>query len=487
MSRQRALRLLLLALAGLATILLVRTARFTSKQVAVEPALPLALDRQALAERLAAALRIETVSHQEQSQISGEAFLAFHRYLGEQYPLVHRRLRREVVNGYSLLYTWEGSEPGRKPIILLSHLDVVPVEPGTEAQWSYPPFAGRIAEGFIWGRGALDDKFGVLGILEAVEALLGSGFQPRTTVYLAFGHDEELGGERGAQEIVNLLQSRAVAAEYVLDEGGALLRGLLPGLAMPVGAIGIAEKGSVSIELSARTEGGHSSAPPPRTAVGLVSSAVHEVERHPLPAELRGATRQLIEHIGPELPLLYRVVCANLWLFGGVLERLLANTPATNATLRTTTAATIIAGGVKENVLPASARAVINFRILPGDSVAGVLEHVRRAVGNPQVSVQALSAGREASAESPTDTAAFGVLRRTIREVYPEALVAPYLTLGATDARRYVALTQNIYRFTPIVGEPSDLARIHGTNERIALEHYEGAVQFFARLIQNSG
>ncbi|HVO27323.1 MAG TPA: M20 family peptidase [Candidatus Margulisiibacteriota bacterium] len=475
-----------LALVALLAVLIVRTLQFSSQQIQVPPAAPIALDGQALAMRLAQGLQFQTVSHQDPAQLDREQFLALHRYLAAQFPLVHSRLRHETVNDYSLLYTWEGTEPGRKPVVLLAHLDVVPVEPGTEGHWDYPPFAGRIAEGYVWGRGAIDDKGSVFAVLEAVETLLRAGFQPRVPVLLAFGHDEEIGGERGAQQIVALLQARGVQPEFVLDEGGVIIQGMVPGLSGPVAAIGIAEKGGASIELLVRAAGGHSSAPPPHTAVGIVSAAVERIEDDQMPVELRGATRRFFESVGPEMSFPLRLVFANLWLFGGVVKHQLTSTPATNATVRTTTAATMIDGGIKENVLPTTARAVINFRIRPGDTVDSVAEHVRRVVNDSQVEIRVLPGAREPTAEAPVDTPSFAVLTRTIREVFPDTVVAPYLTVGGTDARSYAALTKAIYRFTPIKADATDLVRVHGTNERLSVDNFAHAVQFFVQLLKNS-
>lgn len=483
---KKALGIIALGLAGLLAILVIRTLGFASKQVSVQPAVPVSLAADALATRLAQALRFQTVSHQDSADTDREAFLGLQRYFMETFPLVHSRLKREVVNDYTLLYTWEGREPQRKPVLLLSHIDVVPVEPGTEAKWTYPAFEGQIADGFIWGRGTLDDKFGVVGIFEAVEKLLQDGFQPRTTVILAFGHDEEVGGEHGAQKVVELLLSRGVQAEYVLDEGGAVIQGLVPGIGVPVAAVGIAEKGSVSVELVVNAAGGHSSSPPPQTAVGILSAAVHNVETQQMPVGLRGATLHMIEAVGPEMPFGYRLALANLWLLGGVLQQQMLKSPATNASLRTTTAATMINGGVKENVLPSSARAVINFRILPGDSVQSVVEHVRTVVNDPRVEVRLMDGSREPTTEAPIDSPGFVTIARTVREVFPDTIVAPYLTIGGTDSRYYAPLTQNIYRFTPIIADASDLTRIHGINERLSVENYQRAVQFFIQLVKNS-
>ena len=212
----------------------------------------------------------------------GKEFLALHEYLKETFPKVHSGLTKETINDYSLLYTWKGSDETLKPILLMAHLDVVPVEPASEADWQHPPFEGQIQDGYIWGRGALDDKAGVMGLLEAVETLLAEGFRPKRTIYLAFGHDEELGGPNGAAKIAELLLSRKVELDYVLDEGLIIANGILP-VSKPVALIGIAEKGFVSLELSVETEGGHSSMPPPNTAIGILSEAVNKLEEGQMP------------------------------------------------------------------------------------------------------------------------------------------------------------------------------------------------------------
>jgi carboxypeptidase PM20D1 len=479
--------LLALVPALLVAFLLIRAARFPSRQITAGAADPIQLDEEALAERLAQALRFRTVSYQDWESFEGEPFLALHEYLESSFPRVHGSLTREVVADYSLFYTWRGREEGAKPYLLMSHLDVVPVEPGTEGNWTWPPFEGRIAEGFVWGRGAMDVKCGVLGILEAVEMLLEQGFQPRRTVYLAFGHDEEVGGSMGAAKIAGLLRSRGVELEYVLDEGGGVGQGLLASIPVPVAMVGIGEKGNLSLEFSVEGMEGHSAIPPKHTAIGLLSTAVHRLERRPLPASLVGPTRQTFAYTGPELPFLLKLVMANLWLFGPLVKRQMARSPTQNAIIRTTTAPTIFEAGVKENVLPSKARVVVNFRILPGDSVASVTEHVRRAIGDPRIKVEPLSTmKKEPSPVSPTDSAGFERLQRTIAQFFPGAVVAPYLVIGGTDARHYAGISEGVYRFSPLELEPADLGRIHGTDERISVTDYARSVRFFVQFIRDS-
>ena len=467
-------------------VVLVRAALFTSKQPSVEPAQPIRMDANQASERLAGAIRIPTVSYQDQSRINHQTFLAFHDYLEQSFPRVHETLRREVVGGYSLLYTWKGTKEELKPILLLAHMDVVPVEPVTKTDWTYPPFEGRIADGYVWGRGAMDMKVAVSGILEAVEALLAEGFVPRRTIYLAFGHDEEIEGEAGAVPMAALLKSRNVEPEYILDEGLIITDRIVPSTSVPVALVGIAERGYLSLELSSRCETGHSYAPPPQTCIGIISAAISNLEQHPLGASVDGPIKLMFDYVGPEMSLPNRMVFANLWLFRGLVQKRLASAPATNAAIRTTGAATVIQGGIKENVLPASATAVVNFRIRPGDSVEHVAEHVRQVIADPRVTIIALPFSREPSAVSNVDSASFRLLLSTIRQVFPETVAAPSLVTAATDSRHYPSLTNNIYRFLPLRMGVGDLGRIHGTNERVSIENYAEIIQFYAQLIRNS-
>lgn len=481
---RRLLAVLAAGIAVLAAVLVVRTLGVRSKQVAVAPVAPLAIDAAAAAERLAGALRLRTVSHQDPADFDGGQFRALHDYLARQFPRVHQTLRREAVNDYSLLYTWPGGGDGR-PALLLAHLDVVPVDPSSEASWVHPPFAGAIADGYVWGRGAVDDKGSALAILEAIEHLLAAGYQPPRTVMLAFGHDEELLGEQGAQAMAALLKARGVSPEFVLDEGGSILEGLFPGVASPVASVGMAEKGYVSVELTVDGSGGHSSIPPRRTAVGQLSAAIDRLEEQRMPANIDAAMRRSFEYIGPEMIPPMRLVFANLWLFRPLVEWQMAQAPRTDAILRTTTAPTMFHAGVKENQLPTSARAVVNFRILPGDTIDDVLAHVGRVVADPQVQVRVLGRADDPSPVSDVDAPAFAYLNRTIRSVNPDAVVAPFLVLGATDARFYSGLTPNVYRFLPMRTRPDDVPRFHGLNERIGIDNYVGMIRFYAELLGN--
>lgn len=476
---------LLTALVVLLAIILVRTARSGEAQGEVPAAAAFTAPAGA-AERLAEAIRIPTISHEDSARFDAAAFDAMHQLLRARFPRVHARLRREVVAGYTLLYTWPGTDPSLPPVLLMGHMDVVPVEPGTEARWTRPPFAGAVEGGWVWGRGAVDDKSSVLGTLEAVEMLLAEGFAPRRTVLLAYGHDEETGGH-GARQTAALLRGRGVRPWMVVDEGGVIGQGLMPGVDRPTALIGIAEKGFVSVELTARAEGGHSSMPPRNGSIGRLSAAIHRLESSPMPARLDGAALQLFDRVGPEMPFAQRAVFANLWLTRPLVIRTLSAAPSSDAMVRTTTAPTIFQAGTKENVLPSRARAVVNFRILPGDSVRGVVAHVRRVVDDTGVHVRAMEGfSSEPSSVSRTDGEAYRVLERSIRQAAPDAVVAPYLVLGGTDARHYHALSDAVFRFLPVRMTPDDLDRIHGTDERISVRDYESAIQFYRQLLLNA-
>jgi len=473
-------------LAVLAGIVLVRAAPFTSRQLQVEPGQVIAFDRDAVARRLAEAIRFPTVSFQDPTEPSVGQFDRLHAFFARSFPRLHQQLSKETVNAHSLLYMWKGKDARLKPMLLMGHMDVVPVESATEKHWTRPPFSGEIAEGYIWGRGTMDDKVSVLGILEAVEHLLSVDFQPQRTIYLAFGHDEEIGGHNGAGKIGELLRGRGVELEFVLDEGMNIVDGVIPGIAAPAALIGIAEKGYLSLDLSVEAAGGHSSIPPAETAIGIVSRALQRLETTPFPARLSAPTRRMLEYLGPEMAWAKRLALANIWLFDPLVRKQLAASPLTNAAIRTTLVPTLFHAGVKENLLPTQARAVVNLRILPGDTIAGATEHVRATIDDARVKITPLPVRMEPSEVSDIEAASFQLINQTIRQIIPKALVAPALLVAATDSRHYSALTKNIYRFLPITLRPEDAGRFHGINERILLEDYARCVRFYAQLIRNS-
>jgi carboxypeptidase PM20D1 len=476
-----------LALTALAAVVLIRT--LTVRDRARPPSIPTPesedespeIDVRSAAERLAGAVRIPTTAED-----GGSAFQALHTYLREAFPRVHETLNVETIARHSLLHTWRGTDPTAPPILLLGHLDVVPADPETVNDWTHPPFSGRITATHIWGRGTLDDKQSVLGLLEAVEALLKAGFRPRRTLVLAFGHDEETGGQ-GAQVLAAHLREAGMHFAFALDEGMAVTEGMLAGIDVPAALVGTAEKRSFNIRLVVDGQGGHTSMPPTHTAIGRLSTAIHRLERHPRPLRWTPPVRQMFTALAPAMTWGYRIAFANLWLVGGLIKRTLASTPRTRAIVQTTTAASIIHAGVKANVLPARAEAVINCRILPGETAQQMVDHVRTVIDDPAVRVEPLDRVQDAaSAVADVTGPSYRTLAGTIRQIFPDAVVAPALVTGATDSRHYESLCDAVYRFSPMRVTPDDLARIHGVDERIEIAAYARAIRFYARLILNS-
>jgi len=480
------LLIMVLGILILMSVVLIRATSFKSKQVRVEPVSDFPLNTEQIADHLSKAIQFETISYQEPAKLEKKEFIGLQNYIEKTFPKVHTTLSKKVIGDYSLLYTWEGNAIDLKPILLMGHLDVVPVKSETVDNWTHPPFSGSIADGYIWGRGAIDDKVSVFSILEAVEILLEQGFQTHRTIYLAFGHDEEVGGSNGAREIAALLQSREVKLEYVLDEGGMITEGIIPGIYDPIALVGIAEKGYVSIELSVEAKGGHSSMPPKQTAIGILSTAINKLEKNQFPAKVTEPIRKMLEYLGPEQSFSNKAIFANLWLFSGLVKRKFSSLPVTNALIRTTTAPTMIEGSDKENILPTEASAVVNFRIIPGESIDEVINHVRNTIDDPRITLKPLNLQIEPSVISDVKSTIFRLIQRTIHEIFPDVLVTPWLVVGATDSRYYAELTNNIYRFIPIRIGPEDASRFHGLNERISISDYENCVRFFTQLIRNS-
>jgi carboxypeptidase PM20D1 len=336
--------------------IVVRTILFERSYGAVEQIAGVPVDDQRVAEHLAAAVRCQTVPLDEKGTPDPEAFRQLHQMLAETYPLVHQKLKREEIavpeqpNGYSLLYTWQGSRPDLDPVMLMAHQDVVSADP---AGWTHPPFEGKIIDGFIWGRGTLDIKNQLIGIMEAAEALLQQGYRPERTILFGLGHDEETGGVNGCKVMGQLLKERGVHLAGIVDEGGGIMAGLAAGVRGEVALVGVSEKGYLTVEFTVNSQPGHSSTPPPHTSIGILARGLARLEAHPMPTHLR-SIRPLYHGIGKAAPLTIQIAFANIWLFGPLLRHWLVPLAEMNASIRTTTALTIINGGVEDNTIPAS-------------------------------------------------------------------------------------------------------------------------------------
>jgi carboxypeptidase PM20D1 len=476
---------LALSLVLLISVILYRTFTFPSRQIRSVPAEHPFRVREEAARNLAEAIRYQTISYDDPERMDTTEFARFHRFIQETYPRVHQQLERETVNEYSLLYRWPGTNADTaNPVLLAAHMDVVPVEEASLAQWTREPFGGTIADGYIWGRGTLDDKVSMIGILEAVEKLLAEGFTPSRDVYLAFGHDEEIGGTAGAASIASRLRSRNIRLEVALDEGGPITQGIVPSMEGPVALIGTAEKGFMAIELTVSEDGGHSSMPRDESAVTILTRALVALQDNPFPARISGPVQDFARFIGPEFPFVQRMAFANLWLFRGMIIRQYQKTPSGAATVRTTMAPTILRSGVKENLIPTVARATINFRILPGETSAGVISHVKSIINDERIQLSVSEFLSEPSPVSSTHSAAFRAVQETIAELFPETLITPFLMVGATDGRYYAPIAENVYRFLPLRLNPEDLERIHGIDERIAVSNFEECIRYYFEIIR---
>ena len=479
-------KFLFIGLLMLVIALVINTHFYVPKEQNIPQPISIEINTDTVKNRLAEVLRFKTISNQDRSLFDATAFQQMHDFLESSFPLLFSSLEKERVNQHSLLFTWKGKNPSLKPILFLAHQDVVPVPDENLPSWTHPPFDGVIDEDYIWGRGALDDKSSLTGILEAVTFLLKEGFQPERTIYLGFGHDEEIFGTQGAAKIAELLTQRGVKLEFVLDEGGVIADGITPGIEPAVAMVGIAEKGFLSLKLSVIVQGGHSSMPPKHTAVGIISQAIVNLEANPFPAN-SSHSMIFFDTVGPHMSYSKRLIFANYWLFKPLMESQFEKNKVTNSMIRTTTAATMFDSGIKDNVLPVSAEAVVNFRILPGETVESVKQYVTQVINNPAIKVT--GNGLNPSGISNTNSASFKLLTETIHQANGSGrplIVAPYLVMGGTDSRNFEGLTNNIYRFLFNYANPDDVKRIHSIDERISIENYVKVIRFYYQLMKNS-
>jgi carboxypeptidase PM20D1 len=426
-------------------------------------------ESQAVAERLAGAIRFETVSYENPDDFRPEPFDALEAYLSRAYPRVFSTLRLEKPGGYTLLLKWPGSDPALEPALFMAHTDVVPVSEAAAEAWTRPPFSGLIEDGYVWGRGAIDVKTGVILWLEAVEALLAEGVEPRRTIYLSFGHDEEVGGKEGARRVAQHLAEQGVRLAFLFDEGGSIYEDypLLPDRI--VANVVTAEKAYYTVVLRARGVSGHSSMPPPHTAIGKLARAITRIEDNPMPARLSLPVREMLQVVAPELPFGQRFAMQNLWLMGGLVKRSFLQSDLNAAMVRTTFAATLIEGGVKENVIPELAKATVNVRILPGDRPEDVIAHLTRVIDDPEIEISGEEWG-EAAPPASMQGPAFQLAAAAVHAELPEAVVLPGLVPGATDTRHFVGVADEILRFVPQQLGLELVSGAHGRDERIKVE-----------------
>lgn len=459
-------------------------------------------------QRLSGGIKIATVSTGSLGTFNYVPFDQFKEYLRKSYPLVYQNTENSEVNKYGLIFRFKGTDPDLLPILFLSHIDVVP--PGdTDVKnkeenvfhpddkplpavsqvaddWDYSPFSGAVTNGRIYGRGAIDMKGMLFSLMEAINNLIKNQQIPRRDIYLAFGHDEEVGGQKGALQIAEYFKKKGLSFDAVYDEGGLIMqKGSVAGIDSDVAVIGCAEKGFLSARIKVKGLGGHSSMPPMESAIGKAAIIMQRLEDHQMKPEITPLIKNFFDNIGGAMPFTSRLAIANQWLLKPLLLSQLTKNHTTNALVRTTTALTMMKGSDGTNVLAPEVEFVVNFRILPGNTVKDVKNHIAKATEGFNVDIEEIDNTREASAVSPTNTRSFRLIQAGVKEIYPEAVVTPYLTMAGTDAAKYEIVSKNVYRFMPVKINNAEKQSIHSTNEYLSIENYMKMIHYFEYLMKN--
>lgn len=470
---------ILAVLAAFIAVVAVRTTRFRPKPQPAVTKEEIAFDQDAAVDSLAQLVRCKTVSYNDHSLEDEGEFQKLISLLSTLYPNVFDTCTFQQLPDRALLLRWPGKQAG-DPAVMMAHYDVVPVN---EEKWDKPPFAGIIEDGILWGRGTLDTKVTFNGILSAANSLIGQGFQPEKDIYFAFSGGEEINGQ-GAPNIVAYFTEHGIHPAIVVDEGGAVVENVFPGVKQPCGLIGIAEKGMLNAQYRTLSAGGHASAPKPHTPVGVLAAACKRVEDHPFKAHIDGPAAQMFDTLGRYSTPLYRVIFANMWCFGWIIDLLGKKSGGEiNALVRTTVAFTQMEGSSARNVIPPEAKMVSNIRLNPADSVASALAYLEKTVNDPAVEITSLESF-EPSPVSETGCDAWEKVAAAVANTWPGCIVSPYLMVQCSDSRHYRDLSNHVYRFSAMDLTAEERSTIHGNNERIRLETAAKAVEFYIRLMR---
>ena len=459
-------------------VVLIRTALFKPKpqpQVSQEP---IEFDREAAINALAELLKCKTISYDDHSLEDAVEFDKIFAIMHDLYPRVFDVCSVRELPDRAILFRWPGKSD-QHPSVMMSHFDVVPVD---EEKWEKPPFAGIIEDGVLWGRGALDTKATLNGVLSAANYLIGKGFKPENDIYFAFSGGEEVNG-KGAPNIVDHLINHHVQPALVVDEGGAVVENVFPGVKQACGLIGIAEKGMINAQYRTLSAGGHASAPKPHTPVGILAAACKKVEDHPFKMHITKPVREMFDTLGRHSTFLYRMIFANLWCFGWVLDLLGKSSGGEmNALLRTTVAFTQMEGSSARNVIPPEATMVSNMRLNPADTVDSALLYLKHTVNDKNVEITALESN-EPSRISETNCPAWDKVASAVAGTWQGCIVSPYLMVQCSDSRHWGRISDKVFRFSAMDLTAAERATIHGNNERIRLETVHKAVEFYIRLM----
>lgn len=465
---------------GFIGILFIRTINFKPLPVEKRNIDSIDFDSDKAIENLQKLVKCKTVSYFDHSLEDDKEFKKLVTMLPKLYPNVCKKLELTKFDGRALLFHWKGKKKGN-PAVFMAHYDVVPVE---EENWTKPAFDGLIEDNVMWGRGTLDTKVTFNGVLSAGEYLLSKKFTPEYDVYFAFSGGEEVNGP-GAENIVNYFKENNITPSFVLDEGGAVVTDVFPGLKQPCGLVGIAEKGYINMTMSVKSSGGHASAPKPHTPVGVLAKAVSDIESHPFPIHFTDPVLKMFDGLGRRSTFLYRMIFANLWCFGWVLDLICKKSGGQlNALVRTTCAFTQCVGSNAANVIPPSASMTANMRLNPADSVDGAINYIKSIINNDDIEIT-LSDPSEPSRISVTDCDGFKWITNAIEDTWKGCVTAPYLMVQCSDSRNYGIISDRVYRFSATDLTKQEMDSIHGNDEHIRLETINRAVEFFIRVMRN--
>ncbi len=473
----------ILALLGtLLAILLIRAVLFKPIPASVTQTPKESLNEEEIIEHFQELLRHKTVSNIDKAKMDMDAFRSFQQSLVRLYPQIHQACTWEYLGDTGILYHWRG-EKNDDPVVLMSHYDVVPAE---ASAWEVPPFEGKVIDDVVWGRGTLDTKCTLLSVMESAEHLIREGFVPSQDIYFSFSGDEEVSGE-SAPAIVQHLKEKGVQPQMVLDEGGVLIKdGIFPGVNKPTAVIGVGEKGYIDLEVQFESQGGHASAPPRHGITGAMGRLMSDLEEKTMNPAFMAPVLEMFDRLGRHSTFGYKVIFANMWLFKPLLALLFKKQGGQmNALIRTTTAVTVLEGSKAYNVLPPKGKVGINARILNTDTMDSTIQHISGFIKVPH-KIQVLN-GREASPISPIQSEAFKTLETTILDLWPEAVVSPYLMIAGTDSRHFHAICENVLRFAPMEINQAELNLIHSNNERIPVDSVLKCVECYIKLIRKLG